>query len=60
MDAKAPVHLVRRWLRRLKLWLAMQAMPVMHPKLHKMMRYSERHIRDANELIRRRRGMGPD
>lgn len=52
-------RIVRRWLRLLKLWLVLQALPVLDPKLCRCVHHAEGHIRDANEMMRRRRGQ-PD
>lgn len=49
-------RIVRRWLRRLKFWLAVQGLPVLDPRLCKCIRHAGQHIRDADELMRRRRG----
>lgn len=50
------MRLIRRWLRRLKLWLAIQALPVIDPELSKESAIPDVPIEDASEVMRKRRG----
>lgn len=48
--------MIRRLLKRVKLWFTIQALPVLDPKLEeRIKRLAEGHIRDASEMMRRRR-----
>lgn len=49
-------RIIRRWFRLIKIWLAVQGLPVLEPKLYKSIRYAETQVRDATEMMRRRRG----
>lgn len=50
-------RIVRRWLRRLKFWLALQALPDDEQPPHwKLTPYGESRIMDANEFMRRKHG----
>lgn len=47
--------MIRRILRRIKLWLAIQSLPVLAPHVHReLTRRGEGHIREASEVTRRR------